>query len=436
MLSGLHRPYANSSTSIKDSVVCPTGNCTFGTALNNGMLRTLTMCHACRDISHVIKKDVKLNRYYLSEEFGNARIDNLNSAARGQLVNIVVKPLTPAEPFPDGPWKQTSILSIIGLAHTFINTTYGNTTSKRFAFECGLRPCVKAFSASMTNGVYTEIEDIGARQYLHKANQFINSSSYFETVVDTAPINNTWASCIPATNQSATHFVAVLLPEGHGHQTATISPDPRQYVWHRPNCVYRLGLYSQLAIGSGIKQIMNNATMVRAFKGYPEGSIWFKRVYKQANMTMHDVDQFVDGLTTSIGAEIRKNGGFTPDMGGGPNKDVEFWRLGRGHVRKVEPCIRVKWPFLSFLAIIFVLEAAFFVVVIMVHSRSHWSLGWKSLTLPLLFQSIRQQDEDDADKHSDGGYSTRIKKSKAILVQVDDTSTWEFQTKLGGVIDC
>ncbi len=49
--TGLYTRPTNSSESIRSTVVCPTGNCTFPVQ-NGASFDTLTICHTCRDVTN------------------------------------------------------------------------------------------------------------------------------------------------------------------------------------------------------------------------------------------------------------------------------------------------------------------------------------------------------------------------------------------------
>lgn len=434
ILTGLFSPAPNSSIAMSNAVQCPTGNCTFGTPESNIAFSSLTMCHSCRDISGSIINDTENGRILLGEKFNSVEVSSItkDDFIPGPIFNMTVATGELQEPFADGEWQRTSMMNIIGLGYS--NGRYTNSTSSSgskyplIAFECGLRPCVKSFSASVSKGVYME-EEL-SRQYLHQIH-FNGGAPFFETAVDTAVINGTFIKCIPQSQMSETHTVQVLPLEAQVPYSG--KPILLADLWLPRQCKHEIELGPLNSMSQYIDSLVSFASILSQPGNQRSGPGWLLRLWNQGNITIDSVNKFMGELASSIGAELRKNG--DPVYNTALTAKEEYWTVARGDAQYMEPCIRVRWPFLSFLAALLVLEIIFFTATIIIHYRHHWFLDWKSATLPLLFQNIKGINESEKEstetENEEQQYSTEYyemaKSTVAKLTMVD--GQWEFTSK-------
>lgn len=393
-------------------VQCPTGNCTFPTQ-DDVSFSTLTMCHSCKDISSSIV------RYDTGTKFGprGYALDgypyNLTLPGQGAELSSSIFNITSSDGFPGGhakeqypekPWNRTNLFDFQGMAFVSNESDCkypSNCKFEPFAFDCSFRPCIKTFSANVTNGIYTEEER--SREYLH----YIDAPwYYFQKAVNRTFINGTWMDCTSQKARSDTHTAQVVLPEFQYLDPNSLSSnDDLPSVWYQPECVYYIGQGSSLSLSEYLAHQINGFSFIEIYDpGVVKGVAWMKELWSSGNMSIASVDSFVDKIALSIGAEMRGNGDEAYYEYQGGNVSERMTRAW-GAVHHTEPCIRAYWKYLSFLAVLFLAELVFFTSVIAIDYRSTlWHESWKTSALPLLVPGLHAQGMAD-ELRSLRGYS-------------------------------
>ncbi len=404
---GTMQPPANSSRSIGADVIRPSTNCTFPSTIPDGAsFMTLTMCHSCLDVTPSLVRLGNDTRYLLP--FPNGR------------GNITMKPGVPGvvplnlsagsilwgpngNTFPDGPWKQTSLVDFQGIAgqrpdNNAAGTFGGSSLYSDWApvaFDCSLRPCVKTFAANVTNGVYAEVE-VSQPQYLHymqnvKGSSDASKESYlsFHRVVDRRIVNGSWVACAGAkTNSSET---PLGMPQGEWSDNPAI-------MWYPRDCVYVIRPGAVWAISQYFQHLVKTGTLRTTSPGVYIGDAWTKMLWDGGNINMSTVNRFAEGVADAVGAQIRR--AAEPAETKSRNKtdvrpgDDQGWTFAHGQGYQSRACIRVRWKWLSFLVVLFLAEVVFLVLLIVANQRSGWSGDWKSSSLALLLQSWQAPAEE------------------------------------------
>lgn len=419
ILKGFYAPPTNSSQSMANFVQCPTGNRTFPTQ-DNVSFSTLTMCHSCKDISSSI---VSHGEYALDGYPYNLTLPGQHEELLNSIFNITSSNGFPGghakEQYPEKPWNRTNLFDFQGMAvvSNDTNCEYPSPcTFVPFAFDCSFRPCVKTFSANVTNGMYTEEEQ--SREYLH----YIDAPEYyFQKAVDRTFINGTWMDCKSQKSPSDSHTVQVITPDFQ-YKSFSLS-DALPSVWYQPECVYYIGQGASLSLSENIaQQIIGDGINPFSFleiydPGVVKGVAWVKEIWNSGNMSIATVDSFVDKIALSIGAEMRGNGdeAYYEYLGGNVSERMtRAW----GDMHHTESCIRAYWKYLSFLVVLFVAELVFFTSVIAIDYHSTlWQEGWKTSTLPLLVPGLHAQGVAD-ELRSLRGYS-EVGEDHVKLVKTD-----------------
>lgn len=395
---GLVQPPANSSRSVE--VTCTSGNCTFP-ADEGATFTTLTMCHACKDITGTVmlEKDESMRSYSLPSgiRVHTSAVFNTTTVNNGW-----------EQPsHPNGPWFRTSMLDIQGLSmvNTDANCDVNNTRScdlKPFAFECSLRPCVKTYAANFSKNSYQEKEL--SREYLHYVTT--NVSGYFQLAMDRTLYSGTWRKCQSREAKSDETTAEVLLPDA---QFVNGSTRPMQYssVWYPAECVYNIRGAAMLAIRGFVQDLFwyENLQFDRSTAAII-GQFWLQSLWRQGKMNMTSVNSDIAGLATAIGGQMRKNAD-------GPN-DLRFTR---GETLLTETCIRVQWGFLAFPATLLGLELLFFGAVVIANYRNSWNSDWKSSSLALVFQNLGNPERGSEEDETCESEQTLYEAAKSMQVQ-------------------
>lgn len=417
VLRGLYDNFKNTSVLMQPDVTCPSGNCTFPQPVS---MQTISMCHSCLDVTSKLSlPTANMSDTSSIEGYDRANFTINNYPSR--LGSVMATNITGGGGghFPDGPWSYTDIVSFQGIASIYNDTACvlgtGTGCNKTFlGFDCALRPCVRTYSSSMTSGKYNETET--KVQYLH-----LTPNRDFELALNETFINGTWEKCTSATKKSDTHKAEVylpyqLLPNGTADNPAT--------VWYPDDCVYGmpfseyLGLYQFLypLFTQGVLQVGTSGSAIT-------GDAWLKTLWNDGASSMDVVNQFAGNLANSMSVYMRSNGLKFTYRGLVPGDDSYDTRENlplaafkiTGDMQHLEPCIKARWRFLSFLAVLFVLEIVFFLAVLWVDHRSRlWHSDWKSATLPMMFQALQDKPRDsrigtERDKYYTEAQSLRVR---------------------------
>lgn len=323
VFQGLYDDFKNSSQLMENSVVCPSGNCTFSSPVT---LQSVTMCHSCRDVTDRIRNGsapMVFTGHY-TEFYGPLRLDGYGSATF-DIDRRVTQMATNTSSYyytntsdkdirwPDGVWPRTSLVDFQGIANIPNRAECPSNSGLidcdilgQLAFDCSLRPCVKTIRASITNHKYTE-EEV-ARAYMHAASNVKGGSGKFQLGLNRTFINGTWETCQGQRNASESHPIEVAV-----YPTLTdkeiqdgTAPAP---LFYPEECVYEFGIEEIIAMYNLLSSTFKTAKLSRSLGGTPTGIAWLKKLWAEGNITMASVNSFAENLANTIGQEMRSNGG-------------------------------------------------------------------------------------------------------------------------------
>ncbi|CEJ93566.1 hypothetical protein VHEMI09146 [[Torrubiella] hemipterigena] len=421
-LSGFYNPPKDLSDPINGLVTCPTGNCSFSNGDDSIYFETIDLGSSCKDISSKIKLTVDsfYPRSYLSGYANNITLTSLGKSSfdpRGTVLGFMSTPALGEikEPWPDGPWKSTSLVSFQGMAGMLEN---GSLYPR--AFDCSLRPCVRSLSATVVNGKYAEKEH--SRQYLH----YLASTRQFELALNCTRINGTWHTCKSSATETATHNMQATPWELQ--QDAHLTKANNTGRWYEPKCYYFVTLGVLLGFSRYLGSTFDSAFVTVEPGSIVSGAAWAKDLWKRGNMTMDSVNKFSTGLAASIGAEMRR-GGSPYDFTNKVILEPASLEVS-GDMVLIEPCITVQWKYLSFLAFLWAFTALFCGAIILAQHQSRLGAGtdWKTSILPLLFQAIHNGDG----LSSNASYrdSDLQRRAEEVAVQLADSDgQWVLQRR-------
>lgn len=380
------------------------------------------MCHACVDISSSVinRGDDGLGyNVYTLDTYHNDTMHVRDWIDSEVPFNITILDEMPrdslAENFPDGPWKRTNLANFRGLSLAPTNQTCHQRDCERapFAFECGLRPCVKSYMSTMVKDIYSEHEL--DTQFLH----WREDGKYFELAANKAAANGTWFVCDGQTERSIRHTAAALLPKAQSLSSLPDNPDSSLVLWYPDECYYSVDNTGGDLLALHLSNVMKSARLYD-YGGNDgnrvEGDAWALNLWNSGAPNMSLVEDFARGIATAISAQFRIS-----DEAGTAN----------GHALQLRPCIRVKWGYISFLAALLAGEALFFLAVVILSRRSFWGGDWKSSTLPLLSQSVappldKRTDKEDGEEEYEQALYDAAKTIDAILVPDDTGARWKI----------
>lgn len=394
ILAGIYLPPANSSVST--DVTCSTGNCTFPVPFT-----TLDMCHSCRDISNqVLELD---NITWFLPGYGSTIRTTFSDWYGMHLVNMTTSKNITGPEKPRTSLFDFQILAVKCKGPDGCSLHVETSTHVGMAFECSFTPCVRTYVANMTNHVYAEHEVISSRQFLHPSVDpalFFSVLKYFQLGVNRTFYNGNWIDCDASQNKTETHTTEIFSYKSYTeslHENSTYHEDP---LYYRPECTFQVGHDEVYTLRAFADNLFSKETVLLPYRLSLFGEAWIQKLWDWGRMDITTVDAFAKGLATSIGANWRRN----PETLG-----IEYVE---GQTHLTEPCIKVSWGFLSFLAILVIAEFLFLVIVVTISRRSPWKGDWKSSILPYLFQRITlpnltdKQNESYLNKAAEGVRAT------------------------------
>lgn len=374
---GLLDPPANSSASVAAN--CPTGNCTFPSD-QGATFSTLSMCHSCLDLS-----DTVTNHSFI----WNFSMPGGLSLTAPTLLNTTLVP-----PVGDS-WDKIPLLAFdaLTLRYADLECTKNSTCPMEpFAFRCSLTPCLKTYAANFTSSEYRE-KEVSSKNLRYSP----VTTRDFSLAVNRTLQDGTWKNCNATDHKTKTNIVEVFI----GNNTHTGGSESKEILenytgtetttmWYPPECVYVYGILAREGVHSFLPDFFDGKGLsFAAVVAANTGPTWLQTLWNNGTADMGSVGAFVQGLATSMGGQIRKNpGDATAETQMSPGDAAAYAAAERpvlGQSWDTHTCIRVRWPFLSFLAVLLALELVFVVAVMVASRLSRWDGDWKSSTLALLF---------------------------------------------------
>lgn len=394
VMMGLLNPPDNSSSSI--SVDCPTGNCTFP-ADDGATFSTLAMCYSCTDIS----ASVSVNDTEVSTNY------TLPSGAwAGQQVLASTSTARSAD-YGDAVYTFEALMLNYASSCNTDESEAASTTGciypeTPFAVRCSLLPCLQTYGANVTQSTYNEtlISSTNLPQSFSSTNAYM-----WSLATDSVLQNGTWRSCNASTSPSSTNTVAVettnkTLLEG---KATDVSYYPDTCIW-----AYNHSAANPLRIFLA-NMFMDNMLQFTSTPAATEGDLWLENLYRNGTADIDSVNKYMDGLTTSLSANIRTRGDDTPGSS---------YAAGTPMVSKT--CVRVRWGWIALPASLLALALGFLVALMVVVRKREAEQGhrvgaWKSSALVPLFHGL---DDGTIEKHrqsargdiaaADDGFSSAI----------------------------
>ncbi|ROV92902.1 hypothetical protein VSDG_06365 [Cytospora chrysosperma] len=377
---GLLSPPPNSSAAVMAS--CRTGNCTFphdgGAAFS-----TLAMCQSCIDISDTIT--------YGTSDTYDKRPATIPSGARIDGLYTMFASIGESKSFP-----PHTVFSFEALMSPQVTN---DTNVDDFAVACGISPCLKTFSANVTDTIYQETE-------LSSHDLVWSHYAGYTLATNMTLRNGTW--------QSLTHEMDPL----------NISAG--QSLWYPDDCVWWFGTVPARAISSHLLDIFDNKTLETPYwsrsASSAQGDLWLVDLYRNGTANMDSINAYMNGLAWSMTGNMRQN-----------SADSMPLRVVQGQMQRVESCLMVRWVWLSLPASLLGLEFAFLAAIVM-FSRSvkHWRGDWKGSSLALLYHGLEDKhaskyDEKDAVGHQLRTREGMYKLAKGTRVQLrKGEGNWRF----------
>lgn len=304
---------------------------------------------------------------------------------------------------PSGLWSIDNYTSDSPYATYFVSNgteflfTYDEYTrsAASWAVSCNLSPCAKSYTARVTNGVLKE-EQVGPTMDLtdldngtainagcltSQQRQYLNQNGYHienETQWIWYSGNNSFVYELGACYNEYSCTSAIELIEG----PANISK----------NCIYNIFEGANYGISRFVTDYFNGS-IVPDQDAFAGPSV-LQALYNGGNATVDSMTAAFQSVADSMTAYIRQNG------------DADAAAPAIGVVYQENTCVRIRWPWLAFPAVLVCLTILFLVLMILSNTRQvSTAQDWKSSPLPYLFHGL----DRDVVPHPDPTLPTKSK---------------------------
>ncbi|KAL6407889.1 hypothetical protein AUP68_08917 [Ilyonectria robusta] len=398
---------------------CARGNCTFGAEGDGGYFSSLAMCHSCTDISDDIFIPGKKNATNTFSLPSNLQVYNQSplSAARVDFNSSFYSFEALMHKLPPGCEKDEYECIM-------------RENMDAFAVRCTLDPCVKKYSAQVTNQEYIEFEEDQGSPPLLRRNW-----------IDDVWINGLRAAYSLISNYSLVDGLSTKcnssidsIPRGVlvNSRTHLLNDKPESYVnnksewvYYPPECVWVIDLTPYYAITGTLDDLLGDEVRTDGRSGFDQviGPVWLTTLYADGMSNLTMAEQMTKGIASSMTAAMR-NHPFTE--GFSDVSTVRRWDINRnlttvnGMGFAVDTCVRVHWGWIAYPAALLLLQLLFCTFVLLTINRkagpgeARVPTDWKTSPLAPLFHGL----DEDLRQKSGGLTSAKMMDDAAEKIDV------------------
>lgn len=381
---------------------CTSGNCTFERDGGGSYFSSLGMCSLCNDITEKVVNASEqgptgsmVTTFHLpwSANITNERLFSVRGSSR-----IFTMRPTPIRAY------QNSTPPIYSFDILSQARSKCDTCRPVFAAQCRIDPCVKRFSASVSNGAYTEKEDGDALILRRRPTAFNDygteeTASSFGLLTESVLIDGTERKCRELDDE-ADNSVKVGFKDGAFQEVYDKynDADKQNLTWKYfpTECVWVVERSSWFGMRQMMAELLRGdiTTLGSDSAGYDwaNGSFWNKELFAGGNISMITVNNLVTGLASSMTTTMRNAPyGASEELASNVSADL---KMTSGRVMTTETCIYVEWGWIAYPSALLGLQWIFSILVLHACSRrARSSPGlsravWKSSPLALLFHGL------------------------------------------------
>ncbi|KAH0439956.1 hypothetical protein CcaCcLH18_02673 [Colletotrichum camelliae] len=381
---------------------CTSGNCTFERESGGSYFSSLSTCYSCDDITEKVVNVTEsgptgpTTTWHIPWSV-NVTYERLFTV-RGSSRHLAMRP-TPPQAY------QNSSPPI----YSFDLLSYAKKKCDRckpvFAAQCRIDPCVKRYSATVSNGAYAEKVEGDAQMLRTRPSTLVESwgietSSSFGLITDSVLVDGVEKTC-NGLDDKADNSVQVGFKDGAFQEIfdERNGAEKQNLTWkHYPKeCVWVVERSSWFGMRQTMTELLQGdiTTSGADADEWAKGSFWNKQVYANGNISMSTVNDLVAGLADSMTATMRRlpygASEQTEELESTVSADL---KMATGRVMTTETCIYVEWGWIAYPAALLALQWTFSMLVLVACSRCvrpSAGLGravWKSSPLALLFHGI------------------------------------------------
>jgi len=400
---------------------CNTGNCTFPESYSS-----LGFCSTCRDVS----SDLKLTPFDKSSGRVNYTLPSGFSITSYMSVFAININGSVSSGVPG-----TNVQAIFAYNNT---NTYGLQGTVCFegdewgcrgygAAECDILPCVRSYDANIENGYLQE--NVLPNSEFSKFNTS-NDVLFLWTTVDTSCLSSSEKTHLQNTgyrfdNDTRWSAYATNITSDaffYQHYTMNLSDTAiiNQYYTNQslnPSCFNMIDYITLNSLDAYFDSIFSAVLPYDSYGyGTAEGSSYLKQIYNVGNVSFASFDSTFNNLTMSMTNFVRQS---------------SFQLFGSnttGQVIKQVTCVRVRWRWLTFPAILVALTLLFFVLLVVqtrfdtggkagANGTAGGNLVYKSSALAALVHGLDTKTQEQLDVTTRGSLDKVKKDAQTVYVK-------------------
>jgi hypothetical protein len=354
---------------------CTSGNCTFPSSDKGATFSTLAISHWCK---------------YVPEEMEYLRYNGTVYSAPTQNGTWSLAIDDKSDPLRFDTYSYPETLKT-GVSYSLYNgplatikMLYRPDQTKRAeyrAISCALYPSVNTYTAEVHTGVLKErlIESVPVGMNLLIVNQSVDAEPDFKLARSHTIRNGSSVTCI-GVGQPAPDRFGIAMASIDAAPLDNDAPDlvesDYDKLWYLQDCVWAFyppsvfGIHSHLNTTFQSQELLSNPQYSDAFAG----PVALRRLYcNDQYVNMDTVNEFMHNMTRSMTAIILTNG---PESYTQPAEETMWYTT---------TCIRVRWEWISYPAIMIGLSATFLILVSLESRGIASERLWKSSILARLF---------------------------------------------------
>lgn len=419
---------------------CASGNCTFEQEGGGPYFSSLAMCHSCQDVTHQVESSrpkgwlPPLKEWYLPWRERNMFEESVyNNLLPAKVLFVSETPFTVYLHDAAPPLLSFDLLAI--QTPPVANKTLMMAGQTPLGVQCRFDPCVKRYSARVSNGVYAE-EEYGDALLLKRRpgpttelSPYSESQTSYALVTDTVLVDGEEKKCEP-TADGAEGSVRVGFKDGVFRKVFDEDPMFKELPYHLTwmyypqECVWVVPKITWQDMKAILKSMVEGEVMMMSAEDL-QGPLWQRQLFAEGNITTAMVEEFVAKVTASMTATMRRRPyGIMTDLA---DKTPAALKEALGRVMVAQTCIYVHWGWIAYPATLLALQWAFLAMVFMACGRGR--AGWKSSPLPLLFHGLDESFRSrDCDLDNAKQMLEVAERTKVQLVSVEDSRRggWRF----------
>jgi hypothetical protein len=387
MVAAMYTGLLNNSQSV--GAQCYTGNCTFPSSSGTtDSYQTIGFSSVCIDITNEFQALPNDIEWYIPS-LGN-ETSRINWAAGNSTHTLVTGDQYQRRYYSEGQYDPdifghywlpeqsvTPLLQFVALT-VAKNSTGGSKGWNPVGAECKVWPAVHSIKAQVDLG---ELHEIITSETPLQYYRFRYYSSWLH-VSSRVLRKGSWHECTPSNAQTMEQPVPV-----HNNTVWDLDEErPQNMQWYAEDCVWTIDHETDVAL----RQELNNLYSDRVIRlegslgggdivrDVSTGDVWIKQIFRNGTASASTISEQVGQMASSMTAYNRKNR-IDPSSN---NVRPESQQFAYGDTIKVETCVQVRWPWISFPAGLVVLASLFLALTIwstkQIPSTTSGRKAWKT----------------------------------------------------------